>query len=245
MNWTTTALQNFISRFIRKALPFVFVSKSGWLGFTTIQGAVKYVENMDEKKMIFVGPGIYYEKEIAWTGSRMAMFGCGRATIIDGGSTAVTAILQIDGDENMIAFMTAQTDAGYGRNHKCFKSNGDKNTFLGCSVIQTDNTGFSMVGDDNLCVACRVDDADDLAMYAEPGEGNAFVGNMMGTPTSYGIYSSGDFTLIVGNTTRTGANNSHHLTAGANNSCMVGNLGGGATIVDSSGTSTATGNESY
>ena len=246
MNWTIAALQNFISQFMRKALPFVFVSpKIGWLGFTTIQSAIQYVENMDEKKMIFVGPGTYYENEIAWTGDRMVMFGCGRATIIDGGSTAVTAVLQVDGDENMIAFMTAQSDAGAGKNNRCFKSNGDKNTFLGCSVIEADSAGFCAAGDDNLFVACRVDQADYFGLFAEPGTGNVFIANMCGDPGAYGLYTSGDNTLFVGNGTLGGTNNSLNLSAGANNSCMVGNIGGGALIVDSTNDSTSEGNESY
>jgi len=246
MNMTIETLKRTVAAWIRGWLPFVIVSKNGWLGFLQIQDAVDYLQARSPAGgMIRVGPGTYTEA-VKITGDEITLQGAGRATLIDG-ATVGHAIQVTGADHVTLRDIQVKTTAGQGNAYDGVRLD-SASTYCTLDRVfceEADEYCYYTVSGckNNRAVNCDFSGSDNNNVYAGAAQ-NIIIGLFCdgGNPSNIHADGSGDDSLYVANHLKNGVTDAINMEANSENMCCVANRTENG-VTDSTGTSTTANNE--
>ena len=170
-------------------------------------------------------------------------------TIIDGAENSHA--VSLGSDRWTFENFQVKTTSGGGNTYDGFNVTGENNTFRGCTVGECDSIGFEMSGaSENAIIECRLDlsTIDGEPMWLDAGCSRTLIkGNKIDTGGSHGIYlgTTCSDCIVSDNEVRDTGGYGINVTATAENCVIADNRVTGNSsgqILDSSGTSTVTGN---
>ena len=139
MNIATNTLKKLVAQWVRGWLPFVVVTKGGWLGYTKIQSAVDYC-GARGGGLVFIGPGTYNEA-VDLTEDYVNIVGCGMGVTVIKASGANVG-LTMTGDYCSAYNLQIDSEEGGGGYEPGVKMVGDYGLAFRILNNESDGDGF-------------------------------------------------------------------------------------------------------